>query len=112
MVWMRAVTVTAAIIAIFGAALVLFPAIDHHDMPNQTVSTSMAQADNSGDTIQPSEPDSNCQIVQSCAVAVMPGGDPVLTPPDAATERPRAAAYNPSGTRNMPFHPPRILSQV
>ena len=110
--WMRAVTVTAAAVAILVSALAMSPEIDHHVPLTQPAITFVA---GTGTVDTPSVqlvPDTNCHGGLSCVLAIMPSDSLALTRFESAQEFSRLTHYDPSHTGYLPFQPPRILSQV
>jgi len=110
-VWLRAVTVTAAVMAILVSALAISPEVDHHAPPTQSTVASGADTGVIGDGPTQPAPTTNCHSGNSCILAIMPGYELVLARFDGAPELLRVTGYRPSGAANLPFHPPRILSQ-
>ncbi len=110
--WMRAVTVTAAVVAILVSALAMSPEIDHHVPLTQPAITFVADT---GTVDTPSVqlvPDTNCHGGLSCVLAIMPSDGLALTLFKSVQEFPRLMRDNPSRAGYLPFQPPRNLSQV
>jgi len=111
-IWMRVVTITAAVMAILVSALGMSQEIDHHVLPTQSAIVSSLDAGVADDGLAQAAADTNCHVGHSCSVAIMPGNELALTRFDSAPELPREPGHQPSGAGNLPFHPPRFLSQV
>jgi len=111
-VWMRAVTVTAAVVAIIVSALAMSPEIDHHVSLTQPSITFFADTGTVDTTSTQPVPDTNCHGGLGCVLAIMPSDGLALTRCKSAQEFPRLTHYDPSRTGYLPFQPPRILSQV
>lgn len=111
-VWMRAVTVTGAVLAILVSAFAMTPEIDHRLQLAQTAVSSGTDSDaNDNHDVQPA-PDTKCHVGHGCITVIMPGNQLAFTNTDGAPEFFRATDYPPFLAGDMPFHPPRILSQV
>ena len=108
---MRAVTFTAAVMAILVSALAMSPEIDHHVLPTQLAIASVADAGVVDSNLAQSEPAITCHIGHSCAGAIMLPNETAFVHFDGAREFPRAVGYQPSGAAYLLFHPPRDLSQ-
>jgi len=111
-IWMRLVTVTAAVMAILVSALAISPDVDHDVLPTQSTIVSLLDAGVADDGFAQPVADTNCHVGHSCSVAIMPGSELALTRFDSAPELPREPGHQPSGAGYVPFHPPRFLSQV
>ena len=114
-VWMRAVTVTAAVMVIVISALAISPEIDHHDPSTQPDIALVVDTDAvnivSVQSVQ-SVPDTACHGGLSCVLAVMPSDSSAMTRFKSVQEFPRLMRVNPSRAGHLPFQPPRNLSQV
>ena len=111
-VWMRAVTVAAAVMAILVSALAMSPEIDHRVLPTQSAVVSAMNTDVVDDGFAQPAADTNCHIGHSCAVAIMPRNETAFVGFDRAGALPCVADYKPAGATYPLFHPPRVLSQV
>jgi len=111
---MRAVTVAAAVMAILVSALAMSPGIDHRLLPAQA---GVASPVNSGVVVvngpAQSTPDASCHFGHSCTFLILPSNNLAsMTRFDGAPEPLYTKQYQPSRAGDMPFHPPRLLSQV
>jgi hypothetical protein len=110
-VWLRAMTVTAAVMAILVSALAISPEVDHHALPTQSTVASAAEPGVIDDGSTQAAPATNCHSENSCIFAIIPRYPMGLTRFDAAPELLRVTGYRPSGAAYLLFHPPRVLSQ-
>jgi hypothetical protein len=109
---MRAVTIAAAVMAILFSALTTLPEIDHQILSSRPVVASVADSGAFDDgSVQP-EPDAKCHVGHSCLLVIIPGNEIAIAHFDGVPEFPRVTGYAPSGAGELPFHPPRLLSQV
>ncbi len=111
-VWMRAVTVTAAIVTILVTALAMSPEIDHHDPSTQPDIALVVGTDAVNIVFVQPVPDTACHGGLSCVLAIMPSDGLAVTRRETAQEFPRLMRDNPSRAGYLPFQPPRNLSQV
>ena len=111
-IWMRAVTVAAAVTAILASALAMPPEIDHRNLTAQPAVASTAGGGVIVDRAAQPGPDRNCHSGHSCILVNLPTNDLALTRFDSAPEISRETGFLSSAAENMLFHPPRILSQV
>ncbi len=110
--WIRAVTVTAAVLTILVSVLAM-PTEIGHQVPLTQPAITLAADTHAVDTPAVQfVPDTNCHGGLSCVLAIMPNDGLALTRFESAQEFPRLARYNPSRAGYLPFQPPRILSQV
>ena len=111
-VWMRAVTVTAAVMVIVISALAISPEIDHHDPSTQPDIALVVGTDAVNIVFVQSVPDTACHGGLSCVLAIMPSNGLAVTRRESAQEFPRLMRVKPSRAGYLPFQPPRNLSQV
>lgn len=111
-VWLRAVTVSAAVMAILLSALAMSPEFDHRVLPTQSAIASVADVGVADDGLARPAADAKWHIGHACLLAIMPGNELALTRFDSTPELPRVTGYKLSGARYPPFHPPRFLSQA
>ena len=111
-VWMRAVTVTGAVLAILVSAFAMTPEIDHRLLLAQTAVSSGADAGVIDDRAVQPAPDTKCHVGHGCILVIMPGNELAFTNMDGAPEFCRATGYSPYAAGDMLFHPPRNLSQA
>jgi len=108
--WMRVMTVTAAVLAIFVSAFALSPESDLRVLPAHSAAIFAAGANSHG-AAQPAS-DTDCHIGYSCTLVIFPGTDLSLTRFRNAPVALAVVNHPPSVAADLPFHPPRILSQV
>lgn len=111
-IWMRAVTVAAAVTAILASALAVSPKINHRDLTAQPAVASAAGGGVIVDRAAQPGSDRNCHSGHSCILVNLPTNDLALTRFDSAPEISRETDFLPSAAEKMRFHPPRILSHV
>lgn len=111
-IWLRAVAVTAAILAIIVSAIVVSPGFNYSDLPTQPNVVSTVDAIAADDGLINVEPDADCHKGYGCTVAIVPGRQIALARFDRASEFFRVPDYQPSGLGYLLFHPPRTLSLV
>lgn len=111
-IWIRAVAGAAAGLAILVSALAMSQEIDHRVLPTQPAVASAADVGLADGSHADPAADADCHVGHSSMLAIMPSNDMALTCLDSAPELPRATRYLPSVAGYLPFHPPRILSQV
>ena len=111
-IWMRAVTVTAAIMAILVSALPMSPEIDDHFLPAHPAATSGADVGAINDGVARPASHTICHIGHGCMLVILPANDLALMRFDSAPGLSRVTGYLPSVAGDIPFHTPRILLQV
>jgi hypothetical protein len=111
-IWMRTVTVTAAILAIVFSALSLSSELDHRFLPTQDSITLDTELSIANDGHAASEAETSCHAGYSCLFVILPSNDLALTRLHSALPLFHLASYLPSQAGNLPFQPPRTLSQV
>ena len=109
---MRAATIAAAVMAILFSALTTLPEIDHQLLPTQSVVASVAES--GAVDVGPAQPApvSKCHVGHSCLLVIIPSNEIAIAHFDGVPEFARVTGYAPSGASYLPFHPPRLLSQV
>ena len=111
-VWLRVIIVTVAIPALVLSALPTPPEPDQDYISTQSIATLPAGAGVVGDVLVQPVPDTNCDTGQTCLLVIIPSNDLALIRPGDSPNHPVVTHYKTSGAGNLPFHPPRILSQV
>ena len=109
---MRAVTISAAIMAIFVSAFAMSPEINHRALSAQPAIASVTDTGVIDDGPGHVASESNCHLGHSCILVIMPGDEMALTRFEGAAELPQTTLYKSSRVEVMPFPPPRILSLV
>ena len=111
-IWMRTVTVTAAILAILFSALAHSSELDHRVLPTQGDVTSDTVLGLGDDGHAVSTAETGCHAGHSCMFVILPSNNLALTRFHFALQLFHLASYLPSQAGNLPFQPPRTLSQV
>lgn len=109
---MRVVLIAAAVIAILASVLPMASQPDHHIQIAQLAATSAVFPNIISDTPALATTGAHCHIGQSCMFLVLPINNLIIAEANSAPEFPHVTGYLPSAQVDMPFHPPRILSQV
>lgn len=110
--WVRMVTITSASLAILFSAFAVSPEIDHRFLPSQYSVASAVDVNAANGGTTKSAQDTNCHTGHSCTLVILPADDIALLDIDAVPELARVATGHRSVAKDVPFHPPRILSQV
>ena len=109
---MRAVTIAVAILAILVSALAMSPDINQRVLFSHPAVASMSDTDvaDHGSTLP--APDTKCHVGHSCTLVIMPSSEILLASFDSAPDFSPVTGYHSSISGYLPFHPPRILSQI
>ena len=111
-VWLRVIIVTVAIPALVLSALPTPPEPDQDYISTQSIATLPGDTGVVGDALAQPAPDTNCNPGQTCLLVIIPSSDLALTGLGDSQNHPVVTHYKTHGAGNLPFHPPRILSQV
>ena len=111
-IWMRTVTVTAAILAILFSALAHSSELDHRVLPTQGDVTSGTDLSLADDGHADSSSGTGCHAEHSCMPVIIPSNDLALMRVHSALQLFHLAGNLPSQAGYPPFQPPRTLSQV
>jgi hypothetical protein len=109
---MRTVTVTAAVMAILVSAFSISLDIDHRLPSTRLGVISVADIGAINDLATQPAPDTKCLTGDNCRLMFLPTKCLALIRFDSESAFSHLAGYLPFLAPDVPFHPPRILSQV
>jgi len=109
---MQAVIVTAAVLSILVSAFAKLPEFDHRAQTAQLEVISVVNEGVADDDAGLRGSVRKCDIGHGCIFVILPSNELAVTGFDGAPEFPRLTGHQPSKAGYLPFHPPRILSQV
>ena len=109
---MRTVTITVAVLAVVASAISMSPETDRRVLPAQPAVASVADVSMVDSGAAQPAPVARCHIGHDCMLVILPYDDLAVTRLASTPELARLTDFQHSGTGYLPFHPPRILSQV
>jgi len=108
--WMHAVVVTGAFLAILSTAFVVSPEIEHRVLTAQLTDTLAVDFGQSDSTAAQPESEEKCHVGHGCLVLIVPIHELAFIYTDRSAEFSLSPPILPTSARDIPFHPPRVLS--
>ncbi|MEQ9038871.1 MAG: hypothetical protein RIE24_10995 [Silicimonas sp.] len=110
--WLRVMTVAAAILALVLSVSLISPEVDHRTISLQSTAALAGVRDAIGDAATHPASDEKCHVGHCYQLVIIPSNGMAMTGLIDAQERPIEPHFKPFRVLYLLFHPPRILSQV